>query len=125
EVAPERFARHLAERLPASADGAALDAVMSQLSLSELYLACACSEGISTGLAAFEQAYLSRLPLQLSHLRQSDDVLDDVCQQVRGLLLLRTPHGGPPGISAYGGRGRLMSWVRVAAVRVARRRGVG
>ncbi|HYV46635.1 MAG TPA: RNA polymerase subunit sigma-70, partial [Myxococcaceae bacterium] len=58
---------------------------------------------------------------QLAHLRAPDDLIDEVRQRVRELFLLRPTDGGPPGIAAYAGRGRLLSWVRVAAARVARR----
>ncbi|HEY8209454.1 MAG TPA: RNA polymerase subunit sigma-70 [Myxococcaceae bacterium] len=117
----ERFVRHLAERMPAMAPGESLEAAVGTLSLGDLYLACACAEGLPEAITALEQEYLAKLPRQLAHLRAPDDVIDDVRQRVREMFLIRPPDGGPPGIAAYAGRGRLLSWVRVAAARVARR----
>jgi RNA polymerase sigma-70 factor len=117
----ERFVQHLAERLPPVPAGGSLESALFKLSLGELYLACACAEGVPEAMQALEQEYLARLPRQLAHLRATDDQLDEVLQRVRELFLLRSTDGGPPGIAAYAGRGRLLSWVRVAAARVARR----
>ncbi|HYO67213.1 MAG TPA: sigma-70 family RNA polymerase sigma factor [Archangium sp.] len=115
------FVTHLAERLPASgepAPPAPIEQLFEQLSLAELYLACACARGMAPALALFERNYLAKLPRLLRGPKQSDAMLDDVCQQVRVKLLVPTPEGGPK-IAEYTGRGALLSWVRVTAVRIA------
>lgn len=121
----ERFVRHLAERLPAEVTGPRLEAALAELSLGELYLACACAEGAPAAILALEEEYMARLPRHLAGRGRSADLVDEVCQRVRELFLLPSPAGGPPGIGAYAGRGRLMSWVQVAAARVARRMDAG
>jgi RNA polymerase sigma-70 factor (ECF subfamily) len=112
------FVRHLAERLPEASPGASVEALLEPLSLSELYLACACARGFPGAAEAFEQHYLVKLPALLAYLKQPAAVIDDVCQLARVRLLLRTPEGEPR-INDYTGRGALLSWVRVTAVRIA------
>ncbi len=112
------FVRHLAERLPDSASGASIESLLEPLSLDELYLACACVQGLPTATEAFEQHYLAKLPGMLAYLKQPAAELDDVCQLTRVKLLVRTPDSEPR-IQDYSGRGALMSWVRVTAVRIA------
>ena len=84
----------LAERLPAEAGGDSLETALGRLSLGELYLACACAEGLPEAISALEREYLSRLPRQLAHLRAPADVIDDVRQRVRELFLLPPGGGG-------------------------------
>ncbi|HVG62132.1 MAG TPA: sigma-70 family RNA polymerase sigma factor [Hyalangium sp.] len=117
-LAPEVFIRHLAESLPEAPPGSALEPLVEQLSLAELYLACACVQGLPEAIAAFERQYLAKLPELLGHLRRDAATLDDICQLARVKFLVHTPEG-PPRLKSYSGRGALLSWVRVAAVRVA------
>lgn len=112
----EPFLTHLAERLPES--GEPLEALLGALSVSELYLACACVRGLPPALELFERHYLAKLPGLLRGPRQPDALLDDVCQVARVKLLVHTPEG-PPKLAEYRGRGALLSWVRVTAVRIA------
>ncbi|WNG14971.1 sigma-70 family RNA polymerase sigma factor [Cystobacter fuscus] len=117
-LAPGAFIRYLAERLPEVPPGSALKPVLDQLSLAELYLACACVQGLPEALAAFERHYLARLPEMLRPLRRDAVTIDEICQQARVKLLLGTPEA-PPRLQSYSGRGALVSWVRVLALRVA------
>lgn len=114
----ERFVRYLAERLPEVSPGSPLAPVLESLCLAELYLACACAHGLPGATEAFEAHYLAKLPGLLGYLKQPAAVVDDVCQLTRVRLLVRTPDQGPR-INDYTGRGALMSWVRVTAVRIA------
>lgn len=114
----EPFVTHLAERLPPAATPAPLEERLAELSVAELYLACACLQGLPAAIQAFEEHYLSRLPALLRRPGQSDSMLEDTCQLVRMKLLVATPEGAPK-LAEYLGRGSLLSWVRVTAVRTA------
>jgi RNA polymerase sigma-70 factor, ECF subfamily len=114
----EVFVRHLAERFPEARPGASIESLIEPLSLPELYLACACGQGQPAAVEAFEQHYLAKLPGMLAYLKQPSAAVDDVCQLARVKLLVRTPDSEPR-INDYTGRGALLSWVRVTAVRIA------
>ncbi|AKJ00815.1 putative DNA-binding regulatory protein [Archangium gephyra] len=113
----EPFVTHLAERLPEESPHTPVEPLLEQLSLAELYLACACARGIASAIELFERNYLAKLPGLLRGHKQPEAMIDDVCQLVRVKLLVHTPEGGPR-IEEYTGRGALLSWVRVTAVRV-------
>lgn len=114
----EAFVTHLARRLPQAAAHAPLGPLLAELSLAELYLACACLQGLSPAIQAFEEHYLARLPALLRTPHQSDSMIEDACQLVR-MKLLVAPPGSAPKLAEYTGRGALLSWVRVTAVRTA------
>lgn len=120
EMPAERFIRHLAERLPETGAEGQLVSRIEQLSLPELYLACACVQGIAEATAAFDRHYLSRLPGMLGYLRQPAAIIDDICQLTRVKLLVHTPEGAPR-LNGYTGQGSLLSWVQVIAKRIALR----
>jgi RNA polymerase sigma-70 factor, ECF subfamily len=107
---PADFLRHVAERLR----GEPL-AALSALHGEDLYLACACAQGLPAALAAFDARFLSQVPALLSAERLAPEVIDEVCQQLRARYLVALPDG-PPRIAEYSGRGRLLGWVRVAAL---------
>lgn len=109
----EVFLRHLA----AQVRGEPLEA-LSALHTDDLFLACACAQGISGALAAFDARFLSQVPSLLAKERLPPAALDEVCQQLRVRYLVAHPEA-PPRISAYSGRGRLIGWVRVAALHLA------
>jgi RNA polymerase sigma-70 factor len=112
------FVIHLAERLPEAGPDSPLEPLLAQLSLAELYLACACVRGIASAIELFERNYLAKLPGLLRGPKQPEAMLDDVCQLARVKILVPTPEGGPK-LAEYTGRGALLSWVRVTAVRIA------
>lgn len=114
----EPFVIHLAERLPEAAPDSPLEPLLAQLSLAELYLACACMRGLPSAIELFERNYLAKLPGLLKGPKQPEAMLDDVCQVARVKLLVPTPEAAPK-IAEYTGRGALLSWVRVTAVRIA------
>src|SRR5262245_50142946 len=79
-LAPDRFIAHIAAVLsPADSSRAELSA----MNATDLYLACACAEGVPGALPAFEQDILSHLPTYLSRLRPSPDFIEEIGQQVR------------------------------------------
>ncbi|HEX8699752.1 MAG TPA: sigma-70 family RNA polymerase sigma factor [Myxococcaceae bacterium] len=118
QVPAESFVKHLAERLPDVAPESPLEPLLQELSLGELYLACGCLQGSRAAIELFDRHYLAKLPAQLRNPNQSDALIEDVCQQVRMKLLLTTPESTPK-IGDYRGKGRLMTWVRVTASRMA------
>jgi RNA polymerase sigma-70 factor len=114
----EHLVKHLAERLPAASPDSPLAPRLASLSLAELYLACACLRGLPSAIELFDRNYLAKLPALLRGPKQSDAMIEDICQLARMKLLVPTPEGAPK-IGEYTGRGALMSWVRVTALRIA------
>jgi RNA polymerase sigma-70 factor (ECF subfamily) len=109
------FAQHLAahaghEPSPAEA--------IARLHAADLYLACACGQGIPSALRAFERDHLSQVPRYLARTDSSAAFADEVCQVLRNRLFVAA--GSPPKILEYGGRGSLGAWLRITAVRTAR-----
>ena len=81
----------------------------------ELFLACACGVRDPRGIVALERDYLPPTRASLARFSASSDFVDEVLQELRAKLLL----GAEPRIVRYGARGPLLSWIRVAASRVA------
>jgi RNA polymerase sigma-70 factor (ECF subfamily) len=112
-LAPDVFARYLAERLPAGVPPAV---AVRPVHTVDLYLACACARGDLAAFAAFENRCLRDLDRILLGMGIGEDGCADVKQEIRARLLAGT-HGGPQ-IAEFSGRGDLRSWVRVIAVRM-------
>jgi len=86
----------------------------------DLYLACACAAGDDVALLRFEQEVLSGIDVALRKIDPSPAFADEVRQLLRNRLLVADiEHGQPARIASYAGRGPLITWVRVAAVRAA------
>ncbi|WNG41761.1 sigma-70 family RNA polymerase sigma factor [Archangium minus] len=115
------FVRHLAQ-LFLNSEGRPLAPRIDQLALGDLYLACACVHDLPGSIERLERHYLAKLPALLGGLKQPAVVLDDVCQSVRIHLLVGTSEAGPRLVD-YTGRGALLSWIRVIAVRMALKQG--
>ncbi|SET50500.1 RNA polymerase sigma-70 factor [Myxococcus fulvus] len=113
----ESLVRHLALHLPRLAPGDELTAALERFDAGDLYLACGCVEGLPAALAAFERHHMTAVPAALSHMRLPAAVVDEVRQQLRERLLVRTD--AAPRIAEYSGRGSLANWVRVVALRTA------
>ena len=113
EVARERLAAFVASRASDGGSGRAED--VERLHAADLYLACACAAGDPAALAAFERAYLAKVGDLLRGVRPSPELVDEVRQHLRERLFL----GERPRIEDYSGRGSLVSWLRVAALRAA------
>ena len=82
----------------------------------DLYLASACAAGDEAALQVFDEAFMSQVRSFVG--RIDVGVVDEVRQLVRERLFV-SHAGKPPKITEYGGRGRLMSWLRVVAIRTA------
>ncbi|MBN8467371.1 sigma-70 family RNA polymerase sigma factor [Corallococcus exiguus] len=116
-LSQDAFVASLATHTPSPSVRTGIAGVFAQLTPGDLYLACACAEGIPVALAAFERRYIASIPATLGHMKLTEAVLDDVRQQVREHLLVRTDR--PPRISEYSGRSPLANWLRVVSVRTA------
>ncbi|HEX9105397.1 MAG TPA: sigma factor-like helix-turn-helix DNA-binding protein, partial [Polyangia bacterium] len=105
------FAAHAARCLEGGGDPVALHA-------GDLWLAYGCAVGDEAALGAFDRELLSQVGLLLARLQPTPQLVDEVCQRLREKLLVAPP-GAQPRIVDYAGRGPLVAWVRVAAVRAA------
>jgi RNA polymerase sigma-70 factor (ECF subfamily) len=104
------FTAHVEERLEGG-DAAAVHA-------GDLWLAYGCATSDSHAVAAFDRELLSQTGLLLGRMQPTPQLIDDVRQALREKLLVAAP-GERPRIADYAGRGPLLAWVRVAAVRAA------
>jgi RNA polymerase sigma-70 factor (ECF subfamily) len=109
------FAAHLAMHTPP--DGEPLPHLASLIA-EDLYLACACLHNLPGAVEAFDAQYLSRVAAFVAHIDGSPAFVDELRQLLRERLLVRRADQ-PPRLACYSGRGALMVWVRVAAVRAA------
>lgn len=82
----------------------------------DLYLTCACGQGDPVALALFDAHFLAQVPQLIARADSSPAVADEVKQMLRAELLV-APVDGAPRIANYAGRGALVGWLRVAAVR--------
>jgi RNA polymerase sigma-70 factor (ECF subfamily) len=112
------FVTHLAERLPPASPDSPIEPLLASLSVAELYLACACARGLPSAIELFDRNYLAKLPALLRNPKQPEAMIEDVCQLARMKLLVSTPESAAK-IGEYSGKGALMSWVRVTALRIA------
>ena len=111
----ERFLRHLAHHRPAAAvDEGWLESICA----GDLYLACACAEGVPAAIEALDRQYRAQVGAYLSGMRETAAFVEDVAQAVLERLLVGAP-GSPPRIAEYSGRGALGSWLRVITLRLA------
>lgn len=102
----ERFAAWLAERVDEQTP-------LSALHTDDLYLACACVHDSPGAVAAFERTYGREIDGGLSRLGPA--VAADARDRLRDKLL--THVGGPPKLTRYAGRGKLLHWLRITVVR--------
>jgi RNA polymerase sigma-70 factor (ECF subfamily) len=115
EVDGARFARFLAERIPA--DAPAVQALRT-LHCEDLYLACGCALGETRALRALEQHLRREIGSYLSAVDREPAFVDEVGQTLREKLLI-PKDGAAPRIVEYTGRGALGAWLRAVAVRTA------
>lgn len=113
DIPPSEFLQFLAQRLKTADSLTKLE----ELQAAELYLVCGCLRGDGRALSAFERQYLTPLDRALAPMKLGDK-LDDVKQRVRQLLFVARP-GEAPKLATYSGRGKLVAWLRVIAVREA------
>lgn len=107
ELDPEAYVEFVARRVAA-------EARLEDLHTEDLYLVAACLRGVPEALDAFEQALGEQIDRGLRGLAASE--LADASTRVRQRLL--TAADGPPKLASYGGRGRLLHWLRITVVRM-------
>ena len=97
------------------------DAALDGLRPADLYLACACAQGMTAAINAFDRDYMREVDIALAQMRIGPPRLSDVKQLVRQRLFVGGGTTGAPTsagkIAEYGGRGALRRWVRSVAVR--------
>jgi RNA polymerase sigma-70 factor (ECF subfamily) len=109
------FVDYVAERLRRGDD---VDSGLRNLSLAELYLACACGRADPLALEFFEARYLPGVGAALSRLRLGAAAVDELKQRLRRSLFV-AEDGRRARIALYSGRGALAAWLRVTVVRSA------
>jgi RNA polymerase sigma-70 factor (ECF subfamily) len=114
-LSPESFVRHLALRLAAAADPVR---AMAEVRGDDLYLACACAEGVPGAVAALEGLHFAALGRAVARINGAPEFADEVKQELRERLFLRRGEE-PPGIASFAGAGSLAGWLRISAQRAA------
>jgi RNA polymerase sigma-70 factor (ECF subfamily) len=104
-----------AARFAAFTAARGLGAERVEAAAGDLYLACACLHGVPGALETFDRQILSRLPSLVARLGPTAEQLDELMQVLRAKLFT----GAAPRIGEYSGRGSLVAWLRVAALRAA------
>ncbi len=110
DLPAEVFRRYLEERVPKGG-------TLADLRIADLYLACACSRGDALALKRLEQAWTQVVLPPLLRMDRSGVLADETRQQLWQRLFTRD--GNHARITEYAGRGSLLSWLRIAAVRTA------
>jgi RNA polymerase sigma-70 factor, ECF subfamily len=88
------------------------------LAIEDLYLACACANGISGAAAVFEAKYGRIMRRAVSRVLVDPAEREEAVQAARQLLLVGTT-GASARIGTYLGQGPLENWVAVAVTRLA------
>ena len=93
-------------------------AVLEELAIEDLYLACACAGGIPGAVAAFEVRFGRVVRRAVAGVLAAGHQREEAEQRARQHLFV-ADGTAPPKIAKYLGHGPLESWVSVAAIRVA------
>jgi len=110
-VSEEAFGRYLAR---CASDPKAL----ANLAIEDVYLACACSEGVRGATAEFDEKHGRVIRRAVSRVLATADERQEA-EQRAWQQLLSPGTEGPPRIGQYLGKGPLEKWVSVAAMRIA------
>jgi len=94
------------------------DATLAATRIDDLALAFACGCGNPAAVAAFELRYAGDLRVILARFRAGPELIDEVRQRVRQRLFV-AESDQRPAICRYTGRGELLAFLRVTAVRIA------
>jgi RNA polymerase sigma-70 factor (ECF subfamily) len=84
----------------------------------DLYLACACLAGDRQALRTLDERYLSLVPQFVARIESDGAGQAEIQQELRDRLLVERPDRVAK-LNDYVGRGRLPSWLRVVATRIA------
>jgi RNA polymerase sigma-70 factor, ECF subfamily len=89
---------------------------LSELHISDIYLACGCLSGSPQALAMFDERFVREVTFGRQY--QAAGLESDLRQLLRERALVG--QGGlPPKLASYTGRGPLIGWLRVTAARLA------
>ena len=113
DVAAEAFVRCLARSVAGGGD-----ASLETVAIEDLYLACACAQGLPGAAAAFESKLGRTIRRAVSGVLAGSADRDEATQRTRQTLLVGSADG-PAKIVQYLGHGPLESWVTAAAIRCA------
>lgn len=91
---------------------------LDALAAEDLYLACACAEGVRGAAAAFEAQYAKAVRRAVARVVEEAGDRDDAEQRVRQHLLVGARAAGPA-IAKYPGHVPLAKWIPVVAIRIA------
>lgn len=83
--------------------------------LVDLCLACACNDGDTTALAAFDRELRTSVDRAARKVGGGRVDIDEVLQRLRARLLVGD--GRAPAIAEYSGHGPLLGWLRIIATR--------
>jgi RNA polymerase sigma-70 factor (ECF subfamily) len=111
-VGEEAFGRRVARALDAHRAPP-----LDRLPAEDLYLACACVEGVRGAASVFEAAYGDAIRKAVSRVATSPADRDEAAQIARQRLLVRGKNDGGPGLANYHGQSSLADFVRVVALR--------
>ena len=114
DVDRDTFVSYVAQRL----DAAPTPEVMSHIHTGDLYLACACAVGDDRAIAAFEAHYASHITAIVSRVKGASTLTEETKQVLRQQLFVATAERRPK-IAEYSGRGELLAFLRVVAIRTA------
>jgi RNA polymerase sigma-70 factor (ECF subfamily) len=114
ELDAQVFADHVADQLEPGRD---VEAELQQLHADELFLACACGHGDPAALEALEAELRPLLRSVLADPKAAGVDAEDLRQMLLERLLVGDAERRPK-ILDYGGRGRLRTWLKVAATRL-------
>ena len=112
-VSEDAFGRGVA-RCAGGASFQSLEGLVAE----DIYLACACAEGVRGAAAAFEAQYARAIRRAVSRAIAAPEDRDDAAQRALQHLLVGTGDAGPA-IGKYPGLLPLAKWVPVVAIRVA------
>jgi RNA polymerase sigma-70 factor (ECF subfamily) len=115
-VSEEDFLAYVDERLNSSEERGR-QAAGAPPHYEDLYLACACARGDRMALTAFEERFFPEVDAAVKRF-SATIAADEIRQVLRHKLFVADP-GERPKICDYSGGGRLRSWLRMAATRVA------
>jgi RNA polymerase sigma-70 factor (ECF subfamily) len=118
DLAESEFATYVAERLPSAAGQDEQEAESEiELQWADLYLACACANGDKAALSRFDEAFSEEIDAAVKRIGAAIEH-DELRQLVWVKLFVAAP-GQKPRITEYRGRGKLRTWLRITAMRVA------
>lgn len=106
----ERFRAFVMERLETGVDPASLR-------MDDLYLACACAEGLSEAIAEVELQHFADIERALRRVLRSDPAVAECLQVLRYKLFVSDKER--PRIATYAGKGALGGFLRATALRTA------